>query len=270
LGAVVFLGVSMSSESSDRRRLAILEDLANTRRVSVSELSDRFGVSEVSIRRDLADLEGLGLLRRVRGGALSVPQTILEWSYSEKMSMQKEEKERIGRAAAAMVESGDVIIMDSGTTVLHVARQIPRELLLSGDLTVITSSVPLVRELGAWPAVNLILLGGIYLRSQEVVVGPQTIAALAGLHANKMFLGAGGLTLEMGATTATVLDAEVDRASVRSSDEVIAVIDSTKVGRKGLAPVVPLNEIDILITDGGTPEHFVRQASALGVDVRVV
>ncbi len=140
----------MISESSEKRKLAILEDLANTRQVSVSELSSKFGVSEVSIRRDLADLEALSLLRRVRGGALSVPQTILEWSYGEKMSMQKEQKERIGRAAAAMVESGDVIIMDSGTTVVHVARQIPRELLISGDLTVITSSVPLVRELGAW------------------------------------------------------------------------------------------------------------------------
>ncbi len=260
----------MISESSEKRKLAILEDLANTRQVSVSELSSKFGVSEVSIRRDLADLEALSLLRRVRGGALSVPQTILEWSYGEKMSMQKEQKERIGRAAAAMVESGDVIIMDSGTTVVHVARQIPRELLVSGDLTVITSSVPLVRELGAWPGVNLILLGGIYLRSQEVVVGPHAIAALAGLHADKMFLGAGGLTLEIGATTATVLDAEVDRASAGSSEQVIAVIDSTKIGRRGLATVVPITEIDILITDQGAPPGFVGEARALGVDVRMV
>jgi DeoR/GlpR family transcriptional regulator of sugar metabolism len=260
----------MISETSDRRKLAILEELANTRQVSVSELSVRFGVSEVSIRRDLADLEGLGLLRRVRGGALSVPQTILEWSYGEKMSMQKEQKERIGRAAAAMIESGDVIIMDSGTTVVHVARQIPRELLLSGELTVITCSVPLVRELGAWPAVNLILLGGIYLRSQEVVVGPQALTALAQLHANKMFLGAGGLSLEIGATTATVLDAEVDRASARASQQVIAVIDSTKIGRKGLATVVPLTEIDLLITDDGAPPAFVAEARALGVEVRLV
>jgi DeoR/GlpR family transcriptional regulator of sugar metabolism len=260
----------MISESSDRRKLAILEELANTRQVSVSGLSDRFGVSEVSIRRDLADLEELGLLRRVRGGAQSVPQTILEWSYSEKMSMQKQQKERIGRVAATMIKSGDVIIMDSGTTVVYVARQIPRELLLSGELTVITCSVPLVRELGAWPGVNLIVLGGIYLRSQEVVVGPQAIAALASLHANKMFLGAGGLTLEVGATTATVLDAEVDRASATSSDQVIAVIDSTKIGRRGLATVVPLSEIDILITDTGAPQDFVRHARGLGVDVQLV
>jgi DeoR family transcriptional regulator of aga operon len=260
----------MISESGNKRKLAILEELANARRVSVSDLSKRHGVSEVSIRRDLSDLEELGLLRRVRGGALSVPQTILEWSYGEKMSMQKDQKERIGRAAAAMVASGDVIIMDSGTTVLHVARQISRELLLSGELTVITSSVPLVRELGAWPGVSLILLGGIYLRSQEVVVGPQAIAALAGLHADKMFLGAGGLSLEIGATTATVLDAEVDRASAASSAEVIAVIDSTKIGRKGLATVVPVSEIDVLITDEGAPGSFVGQARALGVDVRLV
>jgi len=260
----------MIFESNEKRKLAILEELANAHRVVVSDLSQKFGVSEVSIRRDLKGLETRGLLRRIRGGAISVPQTILEWSFNEKMLMHKEQKERIGRAAAAMVENEDVIIMDSGTTVVHVARHISRDILMSGHLTVITSSLPIVRELGSWKGVNLILLGGIYLPLQEVVVGPQALAGLADLHANKMFLGAGGLSLDVGATTATVLDAEVDRASVKISEQVIAVIDSSKIGRKGLATVVPLTEIDILITDDGAPADFVAQARALGVDVRIV
>lgn len=257
-------------EPSERRKLAIVEELANARRVYVSDLSQRFDVSEVSIRRDLEHLETRGLLRRVRGGAVCVPQTILEWSFNEKLLMRKEEKERIGRAAAALVHDGDVIIMDSGTTVVHVARHIRTDILASGHLAVITSSLPIVREMGSWNGVHLILLGGIYLPVQEVVVGPQAIASLEGLHADKMFLGAGGLSLEMGATTATVLDAEVDRASVGASDQVIAVIDSSKIGRKGLAAVVPLTRIDILITDSAVPEYFVVEARGLGVDVRVV
>nr|MBC7243716.1 DeoR/GlpR transcriptional regulator [Chloroflexota bacterium] len=257
-------------EANERRKLAILEELANARRVLVSDLSQKFGVSEVSIRRDLEELEARGLLRRVWGGAVSVPQTILEWSFNEKMMMHKEQKERIGRAAAALIKDGDVIIMDSGTTVVHVARYISRDILTSGHLTVITSSLPIVRELGCWKGVHLILLGGIYLPQQEVVVGPQSIASLSGLHADKMFLGAGGLSLEVGATTATVLDAEVDRACVKASEQVIAVIDSSKIGRKGLATVVPLTEIDILITDDGAPPDFVAQAIALGVEVRIV
>jgi len=257
-------------QPNEKRKLAILEELANARTVQVSDLSQKFGVSEVSIRHDLEELETRGLLRRVRGGATSVPQTILEWSFNEKMLMHKVEKERIGRTAAAMIRNGDVIIMDSGTTVVHVARHISRDLLASGHLTVITGSLPIVRELGPWRGVNLILLGGIYLPQQEVVVGPQAIANLAGLHADKMFLGAGGLSLEVGATTATVLDAEVDRASVRASEQVIAVIDSSKIGRKGLATVVPLTEVDVLITDDGAPADFVGRARALGVEVRVV
>lgn len=257
-------------DTNEKRKLAILEELANAHRVLVSDLSQKFGVSEVSIRRDLEELEARGLLRRVWGGAVSVPQTILEWSFNEKMMMHKEQKERIGRAAAALVKDGDVIIMDSGTTVVHVARHISRDILTAGHLTVITSSLPIVRELGCWKGVHLILLGGIYLPQQEVVVGPQAIASLSGLHADKMFLGAGGLSLDVGATTVTVLDAEVDRACVKASEQVIAVIDSSKIGRKGLATVVPLTEIDILITDDGAPPDFIAQATALGVEVRLV
>jgi DeoR family transcriptional regulator of aga operon len=258
------------SQPSQRRRLAILEDLANLRQVSVSQLSHRFNVSEVSIRHDLHELESRGLLRRVRGGAVSVPQTILEWSFNEKMLMNAEQKERIGRAAAAMIQSGDVIVMDSGTTVVHVARHISQHILARGQLTVITSSLPIVRELGSWSGVHLILLGGVYLPMQEVLVGPQAIASMAGLHADKMFLGAGGLSLEIGATTATVLDAEVDRLCVQASEQVIAVIDSSKIGRRGLAPVVPLTEIDVLVTDTAAPADFVEKARLLGLEVELV
>jgi DeoR/GlpR family transcriptional regulator of sugar metabolism len=257
-------------ESAEKRKLAMLEELSTSRSVQVGDLSRRFGVSEVSIRHDLEDLEARGLLRRVRGGAVSVPQTILEWSFNEKMLMRREQKERIGRAAAAMISKGDVIIMDSGTTVVHVARAISRGILISGDLTVITSSMPIVRELGPWQGVHLISLGGVYIPQQEVVAGPQAVSNLAQLHADRMFLGAGGLSLEVGATTATVLDAEVDQASVRASEQVVAVIDSSKIGRRGLASVVPLAEIDVLITDDGAPEEFVRKARDLGVDVRIV
>lgn len=258
------------AEPGERRKLAILEDLATSRVVSVAKLSRKFGISAVSIRSDLENLEARGLLRRIRGGAVSVPQTILEWSFTEKMAMHREEKQRIGRAGAALVENGDVVIMDSGTTVLQVARHISQAILASGQLTVVTSSLPIARELGSWKGVHMILLGGVYLPEQEVVVGPQALANLAQLHANKMFLGAGGISLDSGPTTATVLDAEVDRASVRASDSVIAVVDSSKIGRKGLASVVPITDIDVLITDTGAPDEFVTKARQLGVDVRLV
>lgn len=258
------------AEPGERRKLSILEDLATSRVVSVAQLSRKFGISAVSIRSDLENLEARGLLRRIRGGAVSVPQTILEWSFAEKMAMHREEKERIGRAAAALIHNGDVVIMDSGTTVVQVARHISQAILTSGQLTVVTSSLPIARELGSWQGVHLILLGGVYLPEQEVVVGPQSLANLTQLHANKMFLGAGGISLDGGPTTATVLDAEVDRASVGASDSVIAVVDSSKIGRKGLASVVPITDVDVLITDTGAPAEFVNKARTLGLDVRLV
>jgi len=258
------------AEPGERRKLAILEDLATSRVVSVAGLSRKFGISTVSIRNDLENLEARGLLRRIRGGAVSVPQTIVEWSFTEKMAMHREEKERIGRAAAALIQNGDVVIMDSGTTVVQVARHISQAILISGQLTVITSSLPIARELGSWKGVHLILLGGVYLPEQEVVVGPQALANLAQLHADKMFLGAGGISLEGGPTTATVLDAEVDRACVGAADAVIAVVDSSKIGRRGLASVVPITELDVLITDTGAPDEFVARARELGLDVRLV
>ena len=169
-----------------------------------------------------------------------------------------------------MVKDGEAIIMDSGTTVMYVARHISRDILTAGDLTVITNSLPIVRELGSWKGAQVLLLGGLYLPTQEVVVGPQAVSSLDELHADKMFLGAGGLSLEVGATTATVLDAEVDRVAVKAADQVIAVVDSSKIGRKGLASVVPLTEIDILITDDGAPADFVEHARRLGVETRLV
>ena len=258
------------AEPGERRKLSILEDLATSRVVTVAQLSRKLGISAVSIRSDLQNLEARGLLRRIRGGAVSVPQTILEWSFTEKMAMHREEKERIGRAASSLIQNGDVVIMDSGTTVVQVARHISQAILTSGQLTVVTSSLPIARELGSWKSVHLILLGGVYLPEQEVVVGPQALVSLAQLHANKMFLGAGGISLDSGPTTATVLDAEVDRASVRASDSVIAVVDSSKIGRKGLASVVPITDLDVLITDTGAPAEFVAEARALGLDVRLV
>jgi DeoR/GlpR family transcriptional regulator of sugar metabolism len=258
------------ASASDNRRAFILEELNRNQTVKVSELSQRFGVSEVSIRRDLDKLEGLGLLKRVHGGAIAVPRAALGTSHSAKMRCHIEEKERIGRAVAEMIHEGDRIILDSGTTVLQLARNIPRELLNSGNLTVISASMPIVQELGPWKGVHFILLGGIYLPDYDVVVGPQTIGNLDGLHADKVFLGTDGLTFSHGVTTANVLEAEVNRAMVGAVSEVIVVADSSKVGVIGLTTIIPLTRIDKLVTDDNAPAGFVSDLRQHGVEVILV
>ena len=126
---------------------------------------------------------------------------------------------------------------------LQVAHNISGDLLTSGNLTVITTSLPVIYELGAWKSIHLLLLGGIYLPEWQVTVGPQTIANLSTLHADKMFLGADGMTLSHGVTTVNVLEAEVDRAMIKAADEVILVAESSKIGGIGLTTILPLDRV---------------------------
>jgi DeoR/GlpR family transcriptional regulator of sugar metabolism len=255
------------TSTADERRSHILDALGCDQMVKVSDLSERFSVSEVSIRRDLDRLEQFGLLKRVHGGAVANPSAGRDQAHSTKMQHNIEAKQRIGRAAADLIRAEDRIIFDSGTTVVHVARNISGDLLTSGSLTAITASLPIVRELRHWKGVHLILLGGIYLEDYEIVVGPQTINNLKGLNADKMFLGTDGLTFSHGITTANVFEAEVDKAMAAAANEVIAVADSSKIGVVGLTTILPLTKVDKLITDTQAPPNFVADLQEQGVEV---
>jgi DeoR family fructose operon transcriptional repressor len=253
-----------------KRRSIILEQLNRNHSVRVADLSLHLGVSEVSIRRDLQVLEEDGLLKRVHGGAVALENTSPETSLAPQQILEHEKKERIGRAAAQLVHPGESMIFDSGSTPLQVARSLDRQLLQSGNLTVITASLPLMHELGHWPGVHLIMLGGIYLPNYDILVGPQTIEQLKGLHADKMFLGTDGMTLSQGLTTSNVLEAEVDRTMVQAANEVIVVSDSSKIGGIGLASIMPISAIDKLITDADAPPDFVAALRDLGIEVILV
>ena len=256
---------------ADIRRHAILEELMQHQAVRVTELSQAFGVSEVSVRRDLSQLERQGFLRRIHGGAVPVPNAKAPSSQAvTSTGVHAVEKASIGRAAAELVRTGERLIFDSGTTVLEVARYLPPDLRESGNLTVITSSLPIVRELGPCKGIHLILLGGVFLPQYEVVIGPPTVAQLNGLHADKLFLGADGLTFARGVTTANVLEAEVDRAAIAAASQVIIVADSSKIGLIGLTTIMPLDDITKLITDVGAPAEFVGELRRQGVEVILV
>jgi DeoR family transcriptional regulator, fructose operon transcriptional repressor len=255
------------SSGADQRRSQIISELNRARQLKVTDLSIHLGISEVSVRRDLQVLEDLGLLKRVHGGAVVIQDQTGSEELSTRWYQNLEKKERIGRAAAQLVQRGDNLIIDSGTTPLQVVRHLPQELQTSGNLTIITSSLPVVHEVGSHPGVHLILLGGVYLMAYDLVVGPQTIDNLKNLHADKLFLGTDGLTFTQGITTANVLEAEVDQAMVKASSMVIVVSDSSKIGVIGLASIMALNRIDKLVTDSDAPPDFVEMLRSQGVEV---
>lgn len=255
---------------TSERRERILSLLREGGRVRVTDLVAALGVTDTSIRRDLACLEGEGKLRRVHGGAVALPSDPRAERYTEKLSVRLAEKRRIGTAAAEMVEPGDVLIIDSGTTTLQVAVAIPGTLRSGGMLTMVTNSLPLVGELRTWPAPNLVLLGGYYLPDYQATVGPQAIEQLSRISAHKVFLGADGLTVAEGITTGHVLMADVDRLMGERARQVIVTTDSSKLGRAGLARVIPIQKIHMLITDHDAPADIVDAIRAEGVEVRLV
>jgi len=252
------------------RRSRILDLLSGDGRVRVTDLVTALGVTDTSIRRDLTVLEAEGKLRRVHGGAVSLPADPRAERYGEKLSLRLAEKRRIGAAAAEMVEPGDVLIIDSGTTTQQVIASISGPLRSGGMLTIVTNSLPLIAELRIWPAPNVILLGGYYLPDYQASVGPQAVEQLSRISADKVFLGADGITLAEGLTTGHVLMADLDRLMAERARQVILTADSSKLGRAGLVRVIGIQQIHLVITDHDAPPEIVEAIRAEGVDVRLV
>jgi DeoR/GlpR family transcriptional regulator of sugar metabolism len=236
-------------------------------RVSVASLAARFGVTDVSIRRDLMILEDAGRLRRVHGGAVAPSTGRGTAAYAQKARDNREQKARIGVAAAGLIRPGDVVVFDSGSTVAQVAAHVPAALRRGNAITAVTNSLPVIAEISTWDSPHLICLGGLYLPDHQALVGPQTIADLRDLSADIVFIGCDGLTVETGLTTPHVLVAEVAATMVSRARRVVAVADSSKVGRRGFTPIAPLGAVHVLITDDAADAAVVEHARDMGIEV---
>jgi len=256
--------------SAAERRSQIAQMVLEKKKVYLADLVDQYQISETSIRRDLTILQQSGRLKRVHGGALALPDSLRTDSFKEKMQLHIAAKQNIGRVAAGMINAGDVLLLDSGTTTLQVILHIPGALRVNGTLTVVTNSFPISHEVLNWTAPNLIMLGGVCLSEYQATVGPQTLSQLGELTADRVFLGADGLTLQGGATTANILMAEVDRLMVERARQAVLVTDSSKLGRAGFVPIKPISAFHMLITDKNAPPEFVEQVRLQGVEVVLV
>lgn len=250
---------------TEERRQSILQILASEGAVSVTNLCERLNVSKMTIRRDLRLLEERGLLRRVRGGAISGRGRSFEPPFLLRAGEHQVEKELIGKCAGAMVKEGDSIALDVGTTTLEVARHLRGKT----DLTVITASLPIANLLANQAGIRLIVTGGILRSGEQSLIGEVAIRTLREFYVDKAFIGAGGITSKEGLTEYNVEDAQVKKALLWCAKERIVVIDSSKFGRVAFAAVAPLNEVDTIVTDRLPEARFLSALQEIGIKIIV-
>lgn len=235
-------------------------------RASVIDLSKRLSVSEVTIRKDLAVLEGEGSVLRTHGGAISVGRSRAELAFEVRARLHKTEKSLIGAEAARLVEDGDSIALDASSTALQIARHLKAR----RELTVVTNGIRVATELAAQPSITVLMPGGAVRWEAFSLVGKWGTIMLRQLNIQKAFVGAVGFTLEEGLTDVNAEEAELKRAMVATAKDVVGVFDHTKWNRVAMATFCPTNRLRLVISDDRAPIDSVKAARDLGIDVRLV
>ena len=248
----------------EERRQHILGLIQSRGRVLVNELSENLGISQITIRKDLDYLHAKGQVQRTHGGALPLTAGAMsDPTLQEKMRQHSQEKQRIATAAARLVQEGQCVMIDSGTTTTVVAQALRH----FRHLTVITNAINIAADL-AGTDFEVILTGGTLRKNSFSLVGPLAEDVLDEMHADILFLGVDGFDLEIGLTTPNVLESRVNRAMVKAAKRVVVVCDSTKFHRRSLSRIVPPPSVHCIITDKGLSES---DAEALrGRDIEVI
>ena len=247
---------------AEERRERIAGMLEASKRVSVTELCDEFDVSAATIRSDLRAMQQAGLLTRTHGGAIARSQTAFEQKSPAKRVQHVTEKKRIAEAALAIIQNGDTILLDTGTTTMELARQLHRR----KDLKVVTNDLDIARMLEDTAPFEVIVLGGMLRRGFHCTIGYLGLMDTTDLRVDKAFLGANAFSVDNGATTPAVQQAETKRAMLAMANQSILLCDSSKIGNAAFARFAPATAFDVLITDALTDEQQ-TQLQELAVDV---
>jgi DeoR/GlpR family transcriptional regulator of sugar metabolism len=252
--------------SPEKRREQILGYLSAREQTSVGELSQALDVSEVTVRKDLDQLEGQGLLVRVRGGAVVSGRGRLERYFAAREKEHLEEKRRIAHAAARLVRSGQQIFLDASTTAFQVARLIKdRE-----DLVVVTNGLYTALELNFCPGITTIVVGGTMRTRSSSLVGSFSYESLQRLRFDSGFFGARSVTARDGLMESDLEEAQLKQMMVHASRVVVGMADSSKFGETSFTVFALPREIDRIITDSAAPGGIVRELRAQEIEVDLV
>ena len=251
---------------AEQRRRVILSELEHRESLSVTELSERFGVSDMTIRRDLDALSAESLLRKVHGGAVRTNKKMgQEPHFIQKRTLHLEEKRTIAGEALQLIEPGDTVAFSAGTTTWYIAAALRQT---NGDgTTFVTNStnIALTLQENGWD--QIVLSGGSFRTPSDALVGPYAERTLKTLNADTLFLGAHGVHSDSGLTTPNIAEAETDRILIDSAQKVVVVADYTKLGVVALAQIAPISRVDVLITDDKANKELLREIEIAGVSV---
>lgn len=243
------------------RKQQILSLLKRDGQVVAKDVSQSIGVSEDTIRRDLREMAKDGLLQRVHGGALPASPAVADFAGRERLT--PEGKIAIGRAAAKMIQAGQVVILDGGTTARQVARHLSQDL----KATIITHSPTIALELVNHPGVEVLLIGGRLFKHSVVAVGAVAAKAIAQVHADTFFMGVTGVHPKTGLTTGDYEEAAIKRALSHAAAETIVLASSEKLNAASAYEVVPLAEISGIITERSADAALTSPYEQLGIAV---
>ena len=250
---------------NQERRDQIVKLARENRVVKNRELMERFGISIETVRRDLKYLEKQGLLECVYGGAVLKEATPSGWSFEAVAAMHSVQKEAIAREAAGIVNSGETIFLEEGSTVFAMTRYLKD----IAPLTVITSSLRIAMAMSDIPDCTVILPGGRVMPGTLELTGFQSDENLSIFNIDKAFIGVNGIT-ETHFTDYTAIDRRyIRRRVIENSDQAIVLADNSKFGVRATVNVASINELDMVITDDGTPECYVKKLEDAGVQVIV-
>lgn len=248
------------------RRNYIIELLNKDGKVIIEDLAKELNVSEMTIRRDLQYLEEHKLITRTHGGAVLHNLLTEEIPYTKKAEQNIEEKQRIGLYASSLVEEGDIIILDAGTTNMEIAKGIVG----IKNLKVITNDLMIGAFLSRYDGIEVYCTGGIIQRDTGACLGTQAIEFLKNINADIAFVGASSIDIKRGITTPTMDKAQWKKEIINSAERAILVADSLKFGKVSFAKICPLNRFDLIITDTGISHGIREELEELDIEIKLV
>ncbi|CAH0537255.1 transcriptional repressor AgaR [Vibrio marisflavi] len=249
-----------------QRREAILLHIQTHQKGDVNSFAKQYSVSEVTIRNDLNYLEKQGCVTRCYGGALINRQFAFDKPLKDKKQINSHVKSAIATYAASLIDDGDKLILDSGST----TEQITHHLQDKKHLTVMTNGIHIAYQLANHPDIEVMVSGGTMREGSYSLHGSTGEELLAGFRFDKLFLGVDGFDIDSGITTPHQGEADINRKMVEAAQMVIAVTDSSKFNRQSFCLITRPEQIDVLITDRGIPQSYLTALTELGVDVRIV